>query len=153
MERVGMMKVAISTLGILLLCGSALAQPKPAAAGDEAALRAIEEKWDSASLKGDVAALGAIYADSFVTTDTDGKVRTKAEVLARVKSGEVKYSAAKADDLKIYVYGDAAVVNGRWTGKFTENGKPMSAVERFTDTFVRQNGQWRCVASHSSTIK
>ena len=25
--------------------------------------------------------------------------------------------------------------------------------ERFTDTFVRQNGQWRCVASHSSIIK
>jgi ketosteroid isomerase-like protein len=146
------MKIIVSSiLGCLMMFGSAMAQPK--AGGDEAALKALEEKWDAASLKNDAAGLGGILADSFVGTSTEGKLRTKAETLARMKTGEVKYQSAKVDDMKVSVYGDAAVVVGRWKGKFTEKGKPMDVTERFTDTFVRQNGQWKCVASHSSTLK
>jgi hypothetical protein len=36
--------------------------------------------------------------------------------------------------------------------KVVEKGKTVDATERFTDFFVRQNGQWR-VASQASTIK
>jgi len=136
-----------------MVLGVAMAQPKSAAGADEAALTALEEKWDAANLKGDTVALGAIFADRFISTSPEGKVRTKAEILAQLKSGEVKYHSAKADDMKILVYGDAAVVNGRWKGNFVEKGKTVDATERFTDFFVRQNGQWRCVASQASTIK
>ena len=135
--------------GLFMVCGAAVAQK----AGDEAALKAIEEKWDTATLKGDTAALGSILADSYSQTTSEGKIRTKAEMIAAMKSGEIKYQASKADDLKVQVYGDAAVVTGRWKGKFTEKGKAMDVTERFTDTFVRQNGQWRCVATHTSPLK
>ena len=74
-------------------------------------------------------------------------------MLAQMKSGEIKYQKSKVDDMKVAVYGDAAVVTGRWTGRFVEKGKTVDSTERFTDTFVRQNGEWRCVASHGSTIK
>jgi ketosteroid isomerase-like protein len=147
------MKTAFcGVLGLLIALGVATAQQKSASA-DEAALRAIEEKWDAATLKGDAAALATICADGFITTDTEGKVRSKAEALARVKSGAVKFQSAKADDLKFAIYGDAAVVMGRWKGKFVENGKTVDATERISDFFIRQNGEWRCVASHASTLK
>ena len=140
--------------GLLMLCAVAIAQQQSAAGGrDEAALKALEEKWDAASVKGDTAALSAIFADTFISTTAEGQVRTKAEMLAEIKSGEIKYQTSKVDDMKIFVYGDAAVVNGRWTGRFIEKGKTVETVERFTDTYVRQNGQWRCVASQGSTIK
>ena len=148
-----MKKAVYAVLGLSMIWGAALAQQKAAGGGDEAALRALEGKWDAASLKGDTAALDAIVADTFIMTDPEGKVRAKAEILARMKSGEVKYQAAKADEMKVYLIGDTAIVSGRWTGKFTEKGKPMDSVERFTDTFVKRNGQWQCVASHSSTLK
>jgi hypothetical protein len=48
----------------------------------------------------------------------------------------VKYQNAKADDLKIFIYGDAAVVTGRWNGKFIENGKTVESTECFSDFFV-----------------
>ena len=148
------MKTALLSVLSVLLAGTAvMAQPKPTLAADEAALRAIEEKWDAANVKGDAAALESIYADSFISTNTDGKVRTKAETLARMKSGEVKYTSAKIQEMKVNVFGDAAVVLGLWKGKFTEKGKPVESTERFTDTFIRQNGQWRCVASQSTTVK
>ena len=140
-------------LGLLMVWGGAIAQQKSAAGGDEAALKALEEKWDAANMKGDVATLGGIFADNFISTNSEGKTRTKAEVLAQVKSGEIKYQTSKVDDMKVFVYGDAAVVNGRWTAKFVEKGKPVNATERFTDTYIRQNGQWRCVASQGSAIK
>src|SRR5262249_45355148 len=148
-----MRMTAVSGFALFLALGGAMAQQKQAAGNDEAALRAIEEKWDAANLKGDAAALGAIFADGFIQTDTDGKVRTKAEVLGQLKSGENKYQVAKVEEMKVYLHGDAAVVSGRWSGKWTEKGKPMEATERFTDMFVRQNGQWRCVASHGSNVK
>ena len=148
------MRITIAgVLGLLIVCAGAIAQQKPAVGGDEAALKAIEEKWDAANLKGDAAALGAIFADTFISTSSEGKVRTKAEMLAQLKSGEMKYQTSKVDDMKVFVYGDAAVVNGRWKAKFVEKGKTVDATERFTDTYVRQGGQWRCVASQGSTIK
>jgi ketosteroid isomerase-like protein len=149
-----MKTIAYAVLGLLLVLGGAIAQQKPAAAGSvEAALIALEEKWDAANSKNDAGALGAILADTFISTDNDGKVRTKAEMLARVKSGEVKYQTSKVSDMKVYVYGEAAVVNGRWTAKFVDKGKAVDTTERFTDTWVRLNGQWRCVATQGSTIK
>jgi len=143
--------VAVSVMGLLLVWGGAFAQQK--STGDETALKTLELKWDAANVKGDTATLTTIFADTFISTNAEGKTRTKAEVLAQVRSGDVKYETSKVDDMKVYLYGDAAVVNGRWAGKFTEKGKPMNTTERFTDTYIRQNGQWKCVASQGSTIK
>lgn len=56
--------------------------------------------------------------------------------------------------MKVYLYGDAAVVTGRWTGKFVLKGKTTDTVEQYTSMYVRQhNGLWRCVATQSGTIK
>jgi hypothetical protein len=150
-----MRTIVYTVLGLAMLCGGGFAQAKKAAAAgsDEAALLALEAKWDAANLKGDAAGLEAIYADTFVSTNSEGKLRTRAEVLTEVKSGAVKYLEAKASGFKVALYGDAAVVTGQWKGKFVEKGKTVETVERFTDTWIRQNGQWRCVASHGSAIK
>ena len=148
-----MRTIVVAVITMFVTSGLTMAQPKPAAGGDEAALKAIEEKWDAASVKGDVATLSSMFADSFISTSTEGKVRTKADLLAQIKSGETKYQASKVDDMKVYLYGDTAIVSGRWKGKFTEKGKAIDSTERFTDTFVRQNGQWKCVASQGTTIK
>jgi ketosteroid isomerase-like protein len=139
-------------MGLMLTLGGAMAQTK-AAGGDEAALKAIEIKWDAANTKGDAAVLSTIFADKFISTNAEGKTRSRAEVLAQVKSGDIKYETSKVDDMTVYLYGDAAVVNGRWAGKYVEKGKPTSTTERFTDTYVRQNGVWKCVSSQGSTIK
>ena len=145
-----MKKIVYGVLALLTMCGGVTAQQK---AGDEAAIRALEEKWDAANLKGDAAALGTIFADTYISTSPEGKVRTKAEVVGELKSGDIKYQASKLDDMKIFLYGDTGVVSGRWRGKFVHKGKTVDTVERATDTFVRQSGQWRIVASHASAIK
>jgi len=54
------------------------------------------------------------------------------------------------DDVRVRVFGDAAVVTGRTHGAGEVAGTPYDVVIRFTDVFVRRNGRWEAVASHAS---
>ena len=58
------------------------------------------------------------------------------------------------DQVKITVYGNAAVATSRFAIKAKEeNGNRADEIGRATDTWVKQNGKWMCVAAHSSEIK
>ena len=133
---------------LLLLAGYALASPM---ADDAAAVKGLEEKWTVAASKNDAAAVGSILADSVTASGSDGTMRNKAEMLAAMK--DRKYESAVEEELKVSVYGDAAVATGIWRAKGTEQDKPFDEVERFTDTYVKTGGEWKCVASHSSPMK
>ena len=149
-----MKKVTSSILGILMLAGFAVAPVQAAAAEDASAtIKALEDKWVQAQLKGDSVALASVLADGFVSTGNTGEMRSKTEVVGNLKSGASKFETGKLFDLRVMVYGDAAVAIGRWQGKGTEKGKPFDDVERFTDTWVKQGGQWRCVASQGTLVK
>lgn len=141
------------TFFYFLMLVAAAAQQRPEGASAEKEIRALEERWDAANLKGDAAALDSIFADTFILTGEDGKVRTKVEVIGELKSGNIRYQAAKTEELKIVLYGDAAVVSGRWRGKYGFQGRTVDLLERFTNFYVRRGGRWQCVASHGSSIK
>ena len=134
--------------GLLTLSTSLTAQSGNA----EQTLLQLERDWEQANAKNDAAALERILAPEFVSTDSDGRVTTRAQNLARRKSGVVKYSAFTQDDYKVQVMGDTAIVTGRITMKAVRDGKDISGQERFTDTFVRRGGQWQAVATHSSRV-
>jgi ketosteroid isomerase-like protein len=118
----------------------------------EQTLLQLERDWEQANSKNDAASLERILAPEFVSTDSDGRLTTRAEVFARRKSGDVKFTAFTQDDYKMHVIGDTAIVTGRSTIKASSDGKDLSGQERWTDVFVRRNGRWQAVASHSSRI-
>lgn len=128
--------------------------PPPAAKGAaaEQELIKLEKEWADAVVKVNLTALGRILADDFAGTDPDGMLWTKTKSLDVLKSGEDKVSAASLDDLKVRVYGDAAVVTGRSTVKEVYQGRDVSGQYRFTDTFVKRDGRWQCVATQSTKI-
>jgi ketosteroid isomerase-like protein len=118
----------------------------------EQTLLQLERDWEQANVKNDAAALERILAPEFVSTDSDGRLTTRAEGFARRKSGEVKFTAFTQDDYKVQVIGDTAIVTGRSTIKGVRDGKELSGQERWTDVFVRRSGRWQAVATHSSRI-
>src|SRR5262245_20229226 len=118
----------------------------------EQTLLQLERDWEQANAKNDLAALDRILAQEFVNTDSDGRLATRAEVMARRKSGAVKYAAFTQDDYKVHLFGDTAVVAGRSTSKGTRDGKDYSAQERFTDVFMRRDGRWQAISTHSSRV-
>ena len=134
---------------LVLLAGSVV--PRLHADNDATTVKALEEKWAAAASKNDDAAVASILADSITSIGSDGTMRNKSEMVAAMKGR--KYESAVEEDIKVQVFGDAAVATGIWRAKGTENGKAFSETERFTDTYVKMGGQWKCVATHSSPMK
>ena len=93
-------------LGMLILSSSALAEQKASSVSDEATLKALEDKWAAALLKGDADALAPILADTWVVTYIDGKVDNKAGELAALRAGTLKINSYRNDDVRVFLYGD-----------------------------------------------
>jgi ketosteroid isomerase-like protein len=121
--------------------------------GTEKAVAALEEQWAQAQNTNNPDLLEPLLGDKFVSTSFDGKVTGKAEALAEVKSF-VKNSAANSE-MKVIVYGDAAIAMGIWRAKMKDpSGKVVDLNVRWTDTWLKMpNGKWQCVASHGSPAK
>jgi ketosteroid isomerase-like protein len=146
-----MKSTAIAVSVAVLVFGVAiLAQTQTESVEQE--LIKLENAWADAVVKKDLAFLEGIWADDYAWTASDGNVWSKAQTLASLKSGEDAVLSLRTDDVKVRVYGDAAVATGRSTFNETFKGKDVSGSERFTDTWVRRSGRWQCVAMHCSRI-
>lgn len=112
----------------------------------------LEREWASAMMKNEPAAIERIEADDY-TYVMDSMHGEKSTDLADAKSGAYTGSA-ELTEMKARVYGDAAVITGKASlrdAKF--KGQDISGDYLFTDTFVRRDGRWQVVASHSSRLK
>ena len=146
-------------IGVLLLAVTveavAIAQPQKdeAGQGSDAAVQAlmdVENHWVDALVKADLTALDAMLADTYVDTDEHSHRGSKEDLFSILKSGDLKLTSIKLSDMKVQLYGDAAVVIGSAMQAGTFLGGPVASKIIFTDTFVRQNGKWKAVASHRS---
>src|ERR1700690_83700 len=73
--------------------------------------------------------------------------------LAEAKA--TKYTSIEYEDVKVMVFGDAAVATGASKATGTDaKGKPLDNHVRWTDTWVKMpGGKWQCVAGPVSAIK
>ncbi len=82
----------------------------------EQELLKLEQDWTNANVKADFAFVDRILADDYVNTDFDGVVKTKGQYIEGLKlSKELVISSMVTDEMKVYVYGEAAVVIGHNT--------------------------------------
>ena len=133
--------------GVLMLSGLA------AKAGTaEEAVIAGENQITKSQQTNNVELQAPLLADKYVATDEDGTVLIGKEAnLADAKL--TTFSSMELTDLKVTVFGDTAIATGTFADKGTYKGKAFNHRGRFTDTWVKMNGKWLCVASHSSLIK
>jgi ketosteroid isomerase-like protein len=68
-------------------------------------------------------------------------------------TGDIVFTEFKIDDLHVRLYGDTGIVAGQGTIKAHE-GKQNLLGGKFvwTDTFVRQTGEWKVVASQVTPV-
>jgi len=113
---------------------------------------ALETAWGHAIELKDTKALDQMLASTFVAVEIDGSMSNKAEFLASIKAPDYQPSQAVNEQISVQVYGNAAVVVGIFRVKGVEKGKPYVHRERFTDTWIKQNQSWQCVASQATLI-
>jgi len=134
------------------ICVPAADKPKTKP-GVEEKIKQLEQEWAQAGVKRDTSVYERIEADDFVFTDPEGVVGDKAKDLSELKAGEFTAEAIDLDDMKVRVFGNAAVVTGRTTikgGKY--KGKDISGQYRFTDVWVNRGGRWQAVASQATVL-
>lgn len=119
-----------------------------------AAITKIETDTVQADLANDRPFFEKLLADDWTFGDSGGFWLTKAELLKSfAERANTKTSFEKISDLKVRVYGDAAVATYRDTFDGVFDGEHRGGTVISTDTFVKIGGEWKEVASHSCRVK
>jgi|SRR6266446_3810928 len=112
----------------------------------------VDQQWQDAVLKSDIATLESIYSDRLTYIHSDAGTDTKATYVAKLKSGAGKYLSIKRDDIKASVFGDAAIVTCHWVVDSIGDGKKYHSDGRYMHVYVKQNGKWQMVAHQSTPV-
>lgn len=112
----------------------------------------VDSAWNTLRQSGDAKALAPLLADDFMLTHSDGRVQYKADYIAELATRTRVNTGIANEDVKARLYGDTAVVTGMSIQSGISDGKPWSGKFRFTRTWVRKDGTWLIVSSHSSRI-
>jgi ketosteroid isomerase-like protein len=128
------------------------AQDKKASNGVEQAVLKLEQQWEDALVNSDVAALEKIYDDGLTYTHSSGAVDNKSVYVGNIKSGVTKYQSMKRDDIKVSVYGNAALVTCHWEVHVLNRGNKIDTNARYIHVYVKQKDGWKMVAHQSTRI-
>ncbi len=118
----------------------------------EQEIRKLNLEYDNAILQQDAAVFERLFAEDFIVTKTGGKISTKAQEIADAKSGETKFAVGRSEEVNVRLYGNTAIVNGRWIEKSVTKGKPFDGRHIYTTVYVKSNGKWQIVSDQVTPI-
>jgi ketosteroid isomerase-like protein len=146
--------MAIAIMFSALAAGQTGSKKASTSAKLEQELMQMERDWSAAYLNHEVAVVDRILADDYIGTDGRGVMTNKAQEIEDARSTDAnrKILSELIDDMKVRLYDDTAIVNGRSTEKIEVNGKELTIQYRRTDVFVKRGGRWQCVSFHGSRI-
>ena len=111
-----------------------------------------EQRLAQAHVQLDLEAIASLLHHDYVIIQPDGRVETREMVLASYRSGDRYWESAAVDQLDVRLYGDAALVIGRWRAKGVNTGQPFNYAARFLSMWIKQDKHWLNVSSQSAEI-
>src|SRR5260370_20155971 len=137
---------------VFLLCSLALTQNPAKPEGDETQIIASENLWNQMQIAHDANAMAQMLDPDFILTDYDGSVLNKAQFLASIRDKSNQLTTEVSQDMKLYRHGDTVIVIGATHEKGTLKSKPYEHHGRFTDTWIKRDYRWLCIASQLALI-
>lgn len=148
-----MKRISALWFALMLSLGlTAGANPGAAQSDDTSKIIAMENLWNQMQMNHDAAAMEKMIDDDFVLTDYDGNLLDKKQFLGSIKDMSIKLTQEMSEGMKLHPHGNTVVITGATREKGTQNGKPFAHNGRFTDTWMKKDGRWLCVASHLGVI-
>lgn len=146
--------LAISIISLLAMVTSFARNPKKYAEDDIAQLKIINARFIHNYVTNDVASHDKIIHPQFVHISSKGKWVDRTQYLADWKTGfdpaVMLYWDYRSE--KITVIGATALV--RSVNKYTvlQNGKETTGMTQYTDTYVKENGTWKCIQAQITSV-
>jgi ketosteroid isomerase-like protein len=144
--------LAVCLLAVPLASARGRKTPKAKTGNAGEQIKALQARATEAQLKADTSFFQKYYADDIVVIHGTGAVYTKAQEIADLKSGSLKYESIEVRDRKVRIYGNTAVVNLLASAKGLLESKPFNADFRVTWIWVKLGGNWKCVSRQVTKI-
>ena len=136
-------------LGLLFFfLGSVRAESLSAATAEVCA-----QQWANYVGHGQADELAKILDDSYQHTHGTGLVENREEFLGALRSGVRKYEPIQLEDVKTRLFGECAVVTGKFALKVSIKGKIMEGVNRFSFVVVQTPQGPKIVSFQATAIK
>ena len=143
----------LMTVAVLALSPTHLRaqQPKSTPTADERAVLDLEEAWAKAVVKRDAATFKRLLAPGFTYTEDD-RMQSGAELMRDIVSGSDTVTEARNEKLATQSYGNTMIVTGWLVMRGRSGGKPFDRRYRFTDTWLKRDGQWQIIAAQDYLV-
>jgi ketosteroid isomerase-like protein len=120
----------------------------------ERQILALNREWADAMVRGDTPALERLFDDDMIVTSGTGNTRGKAGELEDTKTTpDLKTYFFNTEDVRVRVYGDAAVVTGHAKWRINYKGRDADNERRYMSVYARRGGRWRMVALQMTRLQ
>jgi ketosteroid isomerase-like protein len=116
----------------------------------ESEIQSLDARRLRALTQGDVQALDQILSKDLIYTHASGWRQTKAEFLASIRSGELKYHVFTMHEERVRPYGNTVIVTGDASAKVKAKRQELDIRMLFLEAYVRQDGRLQLVAWQST---
>ncbi len=111
-----------------------------------------ERCWVQAHRDLDIDAIGEMLSPDYTQIRADGSVARKAETLTSYASETRHWDFADSDQYDVKIFGEVAILIGRWIGRGENAGDKFDYRARFMTIYVRQADGWKLLADQSTPI-
>jgi len=134
----------------LLFCfmGSVKAESLSVATAESCA-----QQWARCVGQGQADELAKILGDSYQHTHGTGLVESREEFLGALRSGARKYEPIQLEEVRTRLFGECAVVTGKFALKVSIKGKMMEGMNRFSFVVVQAPQGPMIVSFQATAIK
>src|SRR5215472_9516551 len=118
---------------------------------EEQVLMNIQREWADARVKGDSSYTRRLETDDCTIVWPDGSIVNKRADLESLT--DIRFSEFKIQNLQVRLYGDTGIVIGEGMIKARKAKQDLLGGKFvWTDTFVKQGGQWKVVGSQITSV-
>jgi hypothetical protein len=111
------------------------------------------QHWANYVGQGKADELAKILDDSYQHIHGTGLVENREEFLGALRSGARKYEPIQLEEVKTRLFGECAVVTGKFALKVSVKGKMMEGVNRFSFVVVQTPQGPKIVSFQATAIK
>ena len=118
---------------------------------DEQALMKIQHEWAEARIKGNSSYTRRLEAEDCTIVWPDGSIVNKQADLQSMT--DIVFSEFKIQNLQVRLYGETGIIVGEGMIKARKGQQDLLGGKFvWTDTFVKQDRQWKVVASQITSV-
>jgi ketosteroid isomerase-like protein len=105
----------------------------------------FEDERNQAILNRDTTTLDRMYAEEITWTMSNGDLLNKQQVLANIGSENQRLFSIQHSDRRLHVFGNTVILTATSNSSERYKDKMITVPRRFTNVYVKQDGQWKLV--------